>query len=43
MLVSKNIKAIKPKSIAPLTVKPNEPAFGNKHITKTATVAPINK
>ena len=29
----------KPKSIAPLTVNPNEPALGSRHITNTATVA----
>ena len=34
---------VKPKSIAPLTVNPNEPALGSRHITNTATVAPINK
>ena len=43
MLVSRNIRATNPKTIAPLTVKPNDPAFGSRHMTSTAAVAPINK
>ena len=43
MLVSRNIRAISPKSIAPLTVKPSEPAFGSRHITRTAIVAPTKR
>jgi hypothetical protein len=30
MLVSRNMRAIKPNTIAPLTAKPNEPALGSK-------------
>ena len=43
MLVSRNISAIRPKSIAPLTVSPSEPAFGSRHITRTAIVAPTKE
>ena len=39
----RNIRAISPKSIAPLTVKPSEPAFGSRHITRTAMVAPTKR
>ena len=43
MLVSRNIKEIKPNTIAVETAIPNEPAFGKRHITRTATVAPTNR
>ena len=43
MLVSRNINATRPNIMAVLTAMPKEPALGNKHITSTATVAPINK
>ena len=42
MLVSRNMRAIKPNTIAPLTANPNDPALGSKHITSTATNAPTN-
>ncbi len=43
MLVSRNISASNPNTIAVLTAIPKLPALGNRHITNTATAAPINK
>ena len=43
ILVSRNNNEIKPKSIAALAAKPKEPALGKRHMTKIATLAPINK
>ena len=43
ILVSRNINATRPNIMAVLTAMPKEPALGNRHITSTATVAPINK
>ena len=43
MLVSRNISETRPKTIAVLTAIPNDPAFGNRHITSTATVAPTKR
>ena len=43
MLVSRNIKAIRPNTIAVDTAMPNEPALGSRHITNTATNAPMNR
>ena len=41
--VSSNIRATSPKMSAMLTLIPNEPALGNRHITMTASVAPMNR
>ena len=43
MLVSRNIKAIKPNTIAVETAIPNEPELGKRHITMVAISAPTNK
>ena len=43
MEVSRNIRAISPNIIAIDTPMPKLPALGNRHITSTANVAPINK
>ena len=43
ILVSRSISMSSPKIIAAENVSPKEPAFGNRHITSTATVAPMNR
>ena len=43
ILVSRNISAQRPNTIAVLTAMPKEPELGNRHITSTAIAAPINK
>ena len=43
MEVSRNIKDTRPKIMAALTLIPKLPAFGNRHMTHTATSAPTNR
>ena len=43
ILVSRNINAPNPNTIAVAAAIPNEPALGSKHITKTAMVAPTKR
>ena len=43
MLVSRNIREIRPNTIAVLTAMPNDPALGSRHITATATAEPMNR
>ena len=43
MDVSRNMSMTSPKIIAIDAVMPNEPEWGNRHITSTATAAPMNK
>ena len=43
MEVSSNISMISPKNMTAERLRPNDPEFGSRHITATATAAPINK
>ena len=43
MLVSRNISESSPKTMAVDTAMPSDPAFGSRHITRTATAAPMKR
>ena len=43
MLVSRNMREMRPKVMAVLTAMPNDPALGSRHITATATAEPTKR
>ena len=43
ILVSRNINDTSPNTMAVDTAIPNDPALGSRHITITATSAPMNR
>ena len=43
MLVSRNMREMRPNVMAVLTAMPKEPALGNRHITATATAEPMKR